>query len=130
MTRALKGSARHIRRKKVMALVKGHRGRRNNCYRVAKQSAERALQYAYRDRRQRKRTMRALWIMRINAAVRQHGELTYGRMMHGLKLANIDLNRKMLADLCVHEPDSFKSLHDQAKAALAKAIPDNAQLGS
>ncbi len=87
---------------------------------MAKQAVEKSLQYAYRDRRVRKRNFRSLWIQRINAGARQHG-LTYGRFMHGLKLAGIDLDRKVLADLAVHEAEAFKALVEQADQALNKA---------
>jgi len=107
------------RHKKVLEQAKGFRGRRKNTIRVAKQAVDKSLQYAYRDRRTRKRNFRALWIQRINAATRLHG-LTYGNFMHGLKLAEIDLDRKVLADLAVREADAFKALVEQAQGALAK----------
>jgi len=120
MARVKRGVTAHARHKKVIAQAKGYRGRRKNTFRVAKQAVERAGQYAYRDRRRRKREFRALWIQRINAASRQHG-LTYGRFMSGLKLAGIEVDRKVLADLAVREPESFKSLVGQAESALGAA---------
>lgn len=117
MARVKRGVTAHARHKKVIAQAKGYRGRRKNTFRVAKQAVERAGQYAYRDRRRRKRTFRALWIQRINAASRQHG-LTYGRFMSGLRLAGIEVDRKVLADLAVREPEAFKALVGQAETAL------------
>ena len=117
MARVKRGVTTHARHKKVIARAKGYRGRRKNTIRVATQAVERAAQYAYRDRRRRKRTFRALWIQRINAASRQNG-LTYGRFMNGLKLAGIEIDRKILADLAVREPEAFKELAGQADAAL------------
>ena len=117
MARTKRGVTTHARHKKVLAQVKGHRGRRSTCIRTAMQSMEKALQYAYRDRRNRKRDFRALWIQRINAIVREHG-MTYGRFMHGLKLAGIDLDRKVLADIAVHDGPAFAGFVKQAEAAL------------
>jgi len=119
MARVKRGVTSHARHKKVLEKAKGFRGRRKNTIRIAKQSVERGLQFAYRDRRVRKRNFRALWIQRINAAARQHG-MTYGNFMHGLKLANIELDRKVLADLAVHEEKGFEALVEQANAALQK----------
>ncbi|MCG8503352.1 MAG: 50S ribosomal protein L20 [Sphingomonadales bacterium] len=119
MSRVKRGVTSHARHKKVLEQAKGFRGRRKNTIRVAKQAVDKSLQYAYRDRRRRKRTFRALWIQRINAAARLHG-LTYGRFMHGLKLAEIDIDRKILADLAVHEAETFKTLVEQAQGALEK----------
>jgi len=119
MARVKRGVVSHARHKKVLEMAKGFRGRRKNTIRVAKQAVDKSLQYAYRDRRTRKRNFRALWIQRINAATRLHG-LTYGNFMHGLKLAEIDLDRKVLADLAVREADAFKALVEQAQGALAK----------
>ncbi len=104
----------------MLALAKGYRGRSNNCYRIALQRVEKALSYAYRDRRNRKRTFRALWIQRINAGAREHG-LTYGKLMHGLSRAGVTLDRKVLADLAAREPDAFKAVVEKARAALAEA---------
>lgn len=120
MARVKRGVTTHARHKKVISQAKGYYGRRKNVYRVAKQAVERAAQYAYRDRRRRKRTFRALWIQRINAASRQHG-MPYGRFMNGLKLAGIEVDRKILADLAVREPEAFKVLVGQADAALQAA---------
>jgi large subunit ribosomal protein L20 len=117
MARIKRGVTAKARHKEVIAQAKGYRGRSKNCFRLALRRVEKGLQYAYRDRRNRKRDFRALWIQRINAAARLEG-LTYGRMIHGLKTAGIEIDRKVLADLAVHEPDAFKSLVDKAKAAL------------
>lgn len=117
MARVKRGVTSHARHKKVLELTKGHRGRRNSCIKTAMQSMEKALQYAYRDRRQRKRDFRALWIQRINAIVREHG-LTYGRFMHGLKLAGVELDRKVLADIAVRDAAAFAGFVRQAEAAL------------
>jgi large subunit ribosomal protein L20 len=117
MARVKRGVTSHARHKKVLELTKGHRGRRNSCIKTAMQSMEKALQYAYRDRRQRKRDFRALWIQRINAIVREHG-LTYGRFMHGLKLAGVELDRKVLADIAVRDSAAFAGFVRQAEAAL------------
>src|SRR5919106_3260425 len=105
------------RHKKVMAQTKGYQGRSNNTFRAAVQRLEKALQYAYRDRRNRKRDFRALWIQRINAAARAEG-LTYGRLMFGLKTAGIEIDRKVLADIAVRDQAGFTSLAKQAQAAL------------
>ena len=120
MSRAANGAVSKKRHKKVLKLAKGFRGRAKNCFRIAIEKVEKAMRYAYRDRRNRKRDFRALWIQRINAGVRQHG-LVYSQFIHGLELANIELDRKMLADLAVREPESFTAVVNQAKAALEKA---------
>ncbi|GAB4149619.1 MAG: 50S ribosomal protein L20 [Sphingomonadales bacterium] len=120
MARVKRGVTSHARHKRVLEKAKGYYGRRKNTIRVAKQAVDKALEYAYRDRRTKKRNFRALWIQRINAAARING-LTYGRFMHGLKLAEIELDRKVLADLAMREPDAFKALAETAQAALAKA---------
>ncbi len=117
MPRIKRGVTAHARHKKVLARAKGYRGRRKNVYRVAKQAVMKAGQYAYRDRRQRKRQFRALWIARINAGARQHG-LSYSRFINGLKRASIELDRKVLADLAVFEKEAFGALAAQASAAL------------
>ena len=117
MARIKRGVTSHARHKKVLEQVKGHRGRRSTCIKTARQSMEKALQYAYRDRRQRKRDFRGLWIQRINAAARENG-ITYGRFMHGLKLAGIELDRKVLADVAVHDAAGFAGFVKQAEAAL------------
>ncbi len=118
MARVKRGVTSHARHKKILKQAKGYRGRRKNTYKVARQAGEKAGQYAYRDRRVRKRQFRALWIQRINAASREHG-LNYARFMSGLKHAGIEVDRKVLADLAVREPEAFKALVDQAEAALA-----------
>ncbi len=118
MPRVKRGVTAHARHKKVIKQAKGYRGRRKNVYRVAKQAVQRAGQYAYRDRRQRKRQFRALWIVRINAAAREVG-MSYSRFMDGLKKASIELDRKILADIAVHDKEAFSTLADKAKAALA-----------
>jgi len=118
MSRVKRGVAAHARHRKVLGRAKGYYGRRKNTIRIAKQAVEKAGQYAYRDRRNRKRTFRALWIQRINAAVREHG-LTYGRFINGLDRAGVEVDRKVLADLAVREPAAFKALVDKAAAALA-----------
>ncbi len=118
MARVKRGVTTHARHKKVIKQAKGYQGRGRNVYRVAIERVEKALQYAYRDRRVRKRTFRALWIQRINAGAREHG-LTYSQLMNGLTKAGVELDRKVLSDLAVREPAAFKSLVDQAQAALA-----------
>ncbi len=120
MARIKRGVTSHARHKKVLQKAKGYRGRRKNTIRIAKQAVEKAGQYAYRDRRNKKRNFRALWIQRINAGARLHG-LTYGKFIHGLKLANIEIDRKVLAELAVNNESAFKTLADQAKDAVAKA---------
>jgi large subunit ribosomal protein L20 len=120
MSRAQGKVASRTRRKKVVAMAKGYRGRNKNNFRISKQRVDKALQYAYRDRRVKKRTFRGLWIQRINAGARLHG-LNYSQFMNGLKEAGIELDRKVLSDIAIHEPDSFKSLVEQAQAALSKA---------
>lgn len=117
MSRAVSGLVSKKRHKKILKLAKGFRGRAKNCFKVAVEKVEKALRYAYRDRRTRKRDFRALWIQRINAAVRQYG-LVYSQFINGLTLANIDLDRKVLADLAVREPEAFKAVVDQVKKAL------------
>lgn len=118
MARIKRGVTSHARHKKVIKQAKGYRGRRKNTIRVAMQAVEKAGQYAYRDRRTRKRDFRSLWIQRINAASREHG-MNYARFMSGLKHAGIEIDRKVLADIAVREPEAFKSLVEQAEAALA-----------
>jgi large subunit ribosomal protein L20 len=117
MARVKRGVTAHARHKKVVDRAAGYYGRRKNVFRVAVQAVEKAQQYAYRDRRTKKREFRALWIQRINAGVRQYG-MTYSTFMNGLKLAGIDLDRKVLSDLAIREPEAFKSIVDQARAAL------------
>ncbi len=120
MARATRSVARRARHKKVIKMARGYRGRSNNNYRLALLRVEKALQYAYRDRRNRKRDFRRLWIQRINAGARLHG-LTYGRFIHGLKRAGIEIDRKMLADIAVRDPDVFKAIVDRVQAAPVKA---------
>ncbi|MEM7585098.1 MAG: 50S ribosomal protein L20 [Acidobacteriota bacterium] len=120
MPRVKRGTKRHDKRRKVLKLAKGYYGTRSKAYRIAKQAVDRALAYSYRDRRQRKRQFRRLWITRINAAARLHG-LSYSRLIDGLKKADCALDRKMLADLAVREPQAFAKLAETASAALAEA---------
>ncbi len=117
MSRVKRGVTTHARHKKILKLAKGYRGRASKVYRVALERVEHGLQYAYRDRRVRKRTFRGLWIQRINAGARGHG-LTYGQLMHGIKLAGIVVDRKVLADLAAREPEAFSTLVEQARGAL------------
>ncbi len=119
MARVTFSPARRARHKKIIKLAKGYQGRGNNAYRVAIERVEKALQYAYRDRRTKKRDFRRLWIQRINAGTRLHG-LTYSQFINGLNKAGIELDRKVLSDLAVHEPDAFSALVEQAQAALTK----------
>src|SRR5487761_462354 len=115
--RGVPGRARH---KKVLGLAKGYRGRAKSSFRIAIEKVEKGLRYAYRDRRNKKRTFRALWIQRINAGAREEG-LTYSQLVNGLKRAGIDIDRKVLADLAAREPQAFKAVLAQAQAALAQA---------
>jgi large subunit ribosomal protein L20 len=120
MSRVTSGVTTHARHKKIVKAAKGYYGRRKNTFKVATQAVDKANQYATRDRKQRKRNFRALWIQRINAAVRSHDEaLTYSRFINGLNLAGIEVDRKVLADLAVHEPDAFGVIVARAQAALA-----------
>ena len=123
MARVKRGVTAHAKHKKVLKAASGYYGRRKNTIRIAKQAVERAMQYQYRDRKRKKRTFRALWIQRINAAAREHG-LTYGRLIDGLNKLGIEVDRKVLADLAVHDGAAFKALVDQAAAAVAKADKD------
>jgi large subunit ribosomal protein L20 len=118
MARIKRGVIAKARHKEVLAQAKGYRGRSKNCYRLALRRVEKGLQYAYRDRRNRKRDFRALWIQRINAAARIEG-ITYGQMIHGLKTAGVEIDRKVLADLAVRDQVGFTSLAKRAQAALA-----------
>jgi large subunit ribosomal protein L20 len=117
MARVKRGTTTKARHKRLLEQAKGYYGRRKNTIRIARQAVEKAGQYAYRDRKVKKRSFRALWIQRINAAVRAEG-LTYGQFMHGLKLAGVDLDRKVLADIAMHEGDAFRSIIAQARGAL------------
>ena len=118
MSRVKRGNKRLLRRKKILKQAKGYYGTKSKAHRIAKLAVERSLQFSYRDRRQRKRQMRSLWIQRINAAARANG-LSYSRMIAGLNAAGCDLNRKMLADLAVREPESFAAVAQVASEALA-----------
>ena len=118
MPRVKRGVTAHRRHKKVLKQAKGYYGARSRVYRVAKQAVTKAGQYAYRDRKVRKRMFRALWIQRINAAARLHG-LSYSRMIHGLKLAEVEVDRRVMADLAVHEKEAFAALAETAKKAIA-----------
>ena len=120
MARVKRGVTGHAKHKKVLKQAKGFYGRRKNTIRVAKQAVEKANQYAYRDRKRRKRTFRALWIQRLNAAVRPFG-LTYSRFINGLDLAGVTVDRKVLSDLAIHEPAAFQAIVEKAKAALPAA---------
>ncbi len=117
MARVKRGVTSHAKHKKVFKAAKGYYGRRKNTIRIAKQAVDKANQYAYRDRKNRKRTFRALWIQRINAAVRPFG-LTYSRFIDGLGKAGIQVDRKVLSDLAIREPAAFQAIVDKAKAAL------------
>ena len=120
MSRVKSGKVTHARHKKVIDAAKGYYGARSRNFRTATQAVDKANQYATRDRKVRKRNFRALWIQRINAAVRAHDEaLTYSRFINGLSLAGIEVDRKVLADLAVNEPDAFAAVVEKAKAALA-----------
>ncbi len=119
MSRVKRGVTTKARHKKIIKLAKGYRGRAKNCFRVAIQRVEKGLQYAYRDRRTKKRDFRALWIQRINAATRAHG-LAYSQFIKGIKLAGITLNRKMLSELAVHNADAFNQILNKAQEALKK----------
>ena len=118
MPRANSSVPRHRRHRKIVKQAKGYYGARSRVYRVAKQAVIKAKQYAYRDRKQRKRQFRSLWIVRINAAARECG-LTYSQFMNGLNKASIELDRRVLADLAVHDKDAFAALAEQAKGAIA-----------
>ena len=117
MARVKRGVTSHAKHKKVLDQAKGFYGRRKNTIRVAKQAVEKSMQYAYRDRKNKKRTFRALWIQRINAAVREFG-LTYSRFIDGLSRAGIEIDRKVLSEIAIHEPDAFKAIVDKVKSAL------------
>jgi large subunit ribosomal protein L20 len=120
MPRVPGGTKTVQRRKKILKKAKGYYGARSKLKRHAKETVARAQQYAYRDRRRRKRDFRKLWILRINAASRAH-DLSYSRLVHGLKLANVDLDRKVLADMAVADPEAFSAVCDTARTALTKA---------
>lgn len=118
MARTKGGPRAHARHRKVIKAAKGYYGRRKNCFRTAVQAVEKAGQYAYRDRRNKKRNFRALWIQRINAGVREHG-MTYSRFINGLNKAGIELDRKILSDMAIRDPKAFKAVVEQAQKALA-----------
>jgi large subunit ribosomal protein L20 len=118
MARVKRGVTSHAKHKKVLKAAKGYYGRRKNTIRVAKQAVEKAAQYAFRDRKRKKRTFRALWIQRLNAAVRPH-DLTYSRFIDGLGRAGVTVDRKVLSDLAIHEPAAFEAIVGKVKAALA-----------
>jgi large subunit ribosomal protein L20 len=122
MPRAKRGNKRLKKRKKILGLAKGFRGTKSKLYRSAKESVERALNFAYTGRKLKKRDFRSLWIVRIGAAARLNG-MNYSQLMHGLKIAGIELDRKVLADLAVKQPEGFAHLAGQAKDALAKKQP-------
>ena len=119
MSRVKRGVTAHARHKKILDMAKGYRGRNKNVFRVAVEKVEKALQYAYRDRRAKKRNFRSLWIQRINAATRLH-DMTYSRFISGLNRAGIELDRKVHADIALKEPANFAKLVEQAKSALSK----------
>lgn len=118
MARVKRGVQARARHKKILKMAKGYRGRSSTCFRPAIQRVEKALQYAYRDRRVKKREFRALWIQRINAAVREHG-LTYSRFINGVLKAGITIDRKVLAGIAISNPESFKAIVEKAQKALA-----------
>ena len=118
MSHAQSGANR-ARRKKILKLAKGYRGRAKNCITVAREKVEKGLRYAYRDRRTKKRNFRSLWIQRINAGVRLH-DMVYSQFINGLLKAGIEVDRKVLSDLAIREPEAFKVIVEQSKAALAK----------
>lgn len=120
MSRTTWGVQSHNRHKKVLEQTKGYRGRAKTCYKIAINRLEKGLQYAYRDRRAKKRNFRSLWIQRINAGAREHG-LTYSQFICGLTKVGITLDRKVLSDLAIHEPEAFKALAEQAKIGLKQA---------
>jgi large subunit ribosomal protein L20 len=122
MARVKRGVTAHARHKKVLELAKGYRGRGGTAYRIAIEKVEKGLRYAYRDRRNRKRDFRALWIQRINAGAREHG-LTYSQFMHGIKLAGLDLDRKILSDIAIREPEAFAAIVGTARSALTPVPP-------
>ena len=117
MARVKRGVTAHAKHKKVLSQAKGFYGRRKNTIRIAKQAVEKSLQYAYRDRKVKKRNFRALWVQRINAGAREHG-LTYARFIDGLNKAGIEIDRKVLSDMAIHEPQAFAALVGKAKTAL------------
>lgn len=129
MSRVKGGPSARARHKKIIKLAKGYRNRSKNCFRVAIQKVEKGLQYAYRDRRTKKRDFRRLWVQRINAAVRAHG-MIYSQFINGLKLAEVELNRKMLSELAINQPESFARIVEIAKNALATSTKQQDSAGS
>jgi large subunit ribosomal protein L20 len=129
MPRVKTNVARLKRKRKILAQAKGYFGRRKNLYKTAKEAVERAWRYSYRDRKNRKRDFRRLWIIRINAAARQH-DMSYSRFMNGLKLAGVEVNRKVLADLAVTDPNAFASLAETARAQLGGERDDTGELAT
>ena len=121
MARVKRGVTAHAKHKKILKAAKGFYGRRKNTIRVAKQAVEKSMQYAYRDRKRRKRSFRALWIQRINAAVREHG-MSYGRFINGLSNLGVDVDRKVLSDIAIKDPEGFKALIDKAAAAASSPV--------
>lgn len=117
MARVKRGVTKHAQHAKIIKMAKGYRGRSKNCYSIARRRVEKALQYAYRDRRARKRQFRALWIQRINAGAREHG-LTYSQFIHGIQAANLQIDRKVLAELAVNDKVVFKNLVEKARTHL------------
>lgn len=117
MSRVKRGVTKRARHKKILKMAKGYRGRAKNCFRIAIEKVEKALRYAYRDRKARKRDFRGLWIQRINAGVREHG-MVYSKFINGLKLAKIDLDRKVLSDLAIRDKDAFAKIVEKAKSSL------------
>lgn len=120
MAHVKRGVTTHARHKKILKMAKGYRGRSGTCYRIAVEKVEKGLKYAYRDRRNKKRNFRSLWIQRINAGVRAHG-MVYSQFMGGLIKAGVDIDRKVLSDLAIHEPAAFAAIVEQAKTALKQA---------
>lgn len=120
MARVKRGVTSHAKHKKVLKAAKGFYGRRKNTIRTAKAAVDRAMQYAYRDRKMKKRTFRALWIQRLNAAVREHG-MTYSRFIDGLGKAGVEIDRKVLSDIAIREPETFRAIVEKAKAAATAA---------
>lgn len=118
MTRVKRGVLKHKKKKKILKLAKGYRGSKSKNYRIAKTQVLRSMKYAYRDRKRRKRDFRRLWIMRINAAVREHG-LSYSRFINGLRLAEIDINRKILSEIAISDAKAFSKLVDIAKEKIS-----------
>ena len=117
MSRVKRGVTKRARHKKILKMAKGYRGRAKNCFRIAIEKVEKALRYAYRDRKAKKRDFRGLWIQRINAGVREHG-MVYSKFINGLKIAKIDLDRKVLSDLAIRDKEAFAKIVEKAKASL------------